>query len=165
MKFRRLFLVMLAATLFAPQLHAEGKLRAFERGSWQAILHAHAGRPTMVNFWGVTCGPCKIELPLLGQLMKENPGLDVVTVDADLVPNLPDATASMLEKAGLSSAENWMFNDGFVERLRYEIDPGWSGELPRTVLVAADGSSTVLPGVADLSKVRTWLDAQARPRN
>jgi hypothetical protein len=37
--------------------------------------------------------------------------------------------------------------------------------LPRTVLVAADGTSTVLPGVADLSKVRQWLDAQSRPRN
>jgi hypothetical protein len=45
--------------------------------------------------------------------------------------------------------------------LRYEIDPAWAGELPRTVMIARDGTATVLPGVADLSKVRAWLDAQA----
>ena len=43
------------------------------------------------------------------------------------MPNLPAATQSMLDKAGLSSAENFIFNDGFVERLRFEIDPAWQG--------------------------------------
>ena len=32
----------------------------------------------------------------------------------------------------LAGAENWMFTDDFVERLRYEIDPQWHGEIPRT---------------------------------
>ena len=40
---------------------------------------------------------------------------EVVTISADLVPDLPDATRSMLEKSGLSPAENWIFGDGFVE--------------------------------------------------
>ena len=58
--------------------------------------------PTLVHFWGVTCGPCKVELPLLGQFAKKHPEIDVVTISADLVPNLPAATQSMLDKAGLS---------------------------------------------------------------
>ena len=29
--------------------------------------------PRIVHFWGVTCGPCKVELPLLGKFMKEHP--------------------------------------------------------------------------------------------
>lgn len=45
---------------------AAGTLKPFERGSWQQIVHAHRGRPTLVHFWGVTCGPCKVELPQLG---------------------------------------------------------------------------------------------------
>jgi hypothetical protein len=28
----------------------EGENRPFKRGSWQEILHAHAGRPTIVHF-------------------------------------------------------------------------------------------------------------------
>ena len=34
------------------------------------------------------------------------------------------------------AAENWLFSDGFVERLRFEIDPAWQGEIPRTLLIA-----------------------------
>ena len=48
--------------------------------------------------------------------------------------------------------------------LRYEIDPAWAGELPRTVMIDGDGKTTVLPGVADLARVRAWLDAQPKPR-
>ena len=160
MKLRLFSLVVLAATLVAAPLQAEKQLREFERGSWQSILRAHAGRPTMVNFWGVTCGPCKVELPLLGQLMRDNPALDVVTVSADFVPSLPETTASMLDKAGLSSAENWIFNDGFVERLRYEIDPSWQGDIPRTVLISRDGKTMTIEGVVDIAEVRRWLDQQ-----
>ena len=54
--------------------------------------------------------------------MKEHSELDVVMISADLVLNLDGPTRTMLEKAGLASAENWIFSDGFAERLRFEID-------------------------------------------
>lgn len=160
---RRLSLVALVLVCaFLPQgLAAHDELRAFQRGSWQAILNAHAGRPMMVNFWGVTCGPCKVELPLLGKFVKDNPGVDVVTVNADLVPNAREAALAMLRKAGLSSTENWTFSDGFVERLRYEIDPAWQGDIPRTMLIARDGKITTIEGIVELSRVREWFASQA----
>ena len=88
------------------------KLRSFERGSWQQLLHSHAGHPTLVHFWGVTCRPCKVELPQLGAFMKRNPSIDVVTIDADLVPNSESAALSMLQRAGLSSELSPIFGDG-----------------------------------------------------
>src|SRR3954454_19736791 len=109
----------------APGAEKPSQLKPFVRGSWQEVVRTHAGRPTLVHFWGVTCGPCKVELPLLGQFMKQHPGIDVVTISADLAPNLPAATQSMLDNAGLSTAENFVFNDGYADRLRFEIDPSW----------------------------------------
>ena len=159
---RHLLLFALALTgAFLPQhLAAHDQLRAFQRGSWQAILRTHAGRPMMVNFWGVTCGPCKVELPLLGKFVRDNPGVDVVTVNADLVPNPRESALSMLHKAGLSSVENWTFSDGFVERLRFEIDPTWQGDIPRTTLIARDGMITTIEGIVDLAKVKRWFGSQ-----
>src|SRR6185436_6855568 len=116
-----LFLMALLASASASE--AQPELMPFGRGSWQKLLHAHVGHPTIVHFWGVTCGPCKVELPLLGAFMRDHQGVDMVTISADLVPNLPAATSTMLQKAGLGSAENWIFDDGFVERLRFEVDP------------------------------------------
>jgi thiol-disulfide isomerase/thioredoxin len=157
---------LLAATVLVlsltagPAAETPSELKPFVRGSWQEMLRLHKGRPTLVHFWGVTCGPCKVELPLLGQFMKDHSELDVVTISADLVPNLPGAARAMLEKAGLGSAENWLFSDGFVERLRFEIDPAWQGEIPRTLLIARDGTVTTIEGSAEIPDLEKWLDRQ-----
>lgn len=155
--------VLLLASL--PAASAAGppsKLKSFERGSWQQLLHAHVGRPTLVHFWGVTCGPCKVELPELGEFMKRHPSVDVVTIDADLVPNSDAAALSMLQGAGLSSAENWMFSDGFSERLRYEVDRTWQGDIPRTVLISKNGDMVTIEGSAESSALQKWSDEQVK---
>jgi thiol-disulfide isomerase/thioredoxin len=143
--------------------HASDPL-PFERGSWAKLRAAHAGQPTIIHFWGLTCGPCLVELPNWGKLVTERPDLKLVLVAADPLPQSPDQVAATLDRSGLGKAESWSFANRFYERLRYEIDNAWAGELPRTMMIARDGSVTVLPGVADLAKVRGWLDEQARPR-
>ena len=121
---------------------AVDEINPFVRGSWKHILNEHAGQPVVVHFWGVTCGPCRVEMPRWGELLQERLDLHLVVINADLVPNDANAVAAMLAQTGLAGAENWMFTDGFVERLRYEIDPQWHGEIPRTLLIARDGSIT-----------------------
>jgi thiol-disulfide isomerase/thioredoxin len=151
---------LISFLLSAPASEAPQQLKPFGRGSWQDILRSHAGRPTIVHFWGVTCGPCKVELPLLGEFMRDHSAIDVVTISADLVPDLPDATRSMLEKSGLRSAENWIFSDGFVERLRFEIDPDWQGDIPRTMLISRVGTITTIEGSAEMTELEKWSDQQ-----
>jgi hypothetical protein len=97
---------------------------------------------------------------LLGEFMKGHPAIDVVTISADLVPDLPGATRSTLQKSGLSSAENWIFNDGFAERLRFEIDPAWQGDIPRTMLIARNGTITTIEGSAEIADLEKWSDGQ-----
>lgn len=158
------WLVVLIGTAVLQSLALAGAtdIHSFERGSWQQIRKAHAGQPLVVHFWGVTCGPCRGEMPEWGRFLTERAGLHLVMIDADLVPNAPAAVQAMLDENGLSSrVENWMFNDDFVERLRYEIDPQWQGEIPRTLLIGADGTTTTLEGVADFADIGAWLDAQA----
>jgi thiol-disulfide isomerase/thioredoxin len=159
---KRQLLAAILLLAFVPSVLAseETQLKPFERGSWQQVLRSHRGHPTVVQFWGVTCGPCKVELPLLGEFMKRRPGIDVVTVSADLVPDLPGATRSMLQKSGLASAENWIFSDGFAERLRFEIDATWQGDIPRTVLISREGALTTIEGSAEIAELEKWSDAQ-----
>ncbi|WOH47269.1 TlpA disulfide reductase family protein [Bradyrhizobium sp. sBnM-33] len=155
-----LFLVAYLGAAPGAGTPSELTLKPFVRGSWQDVLRSHAGRPTLVHLWGVTCGPCKVELPLLGQFMKDHSEIDVVMISADLVPNLDSATRAMLEKAGLGKAENWIFSDGFVERLRFEIDPAWQGDIPRTLLIGQDGTVTTIEGSAEIADLEKWLVQQ-----
>jgi len=157
--------ILAAAALALPDAigsASPGELHEFVRGSWKAIRHAHAGRPVVVHFWGVTCGPCQVEMPRWDKLLHERADLELVTVNADLVPDDPGAVSNMLAETGLAGAENWMFNDGFVERLRFEIDPQWQGEIPLTVLIGRDGGTTTIEGVVEPDVIRTWLDGQVQ---
>jgi thiol-disulfide isomerase/thioredoxin len=159
---RAFLLVLLLIALPAAAPVAADEPQPFERGSWQSLRLAHAGRPMVVHLWGLTCGPCLVELPRWGELRRERPDLDLVLIAADPVPEEPARAAATLAKAGLGRVESWMFADRFAERLRYEVDPQWHGELPRTMLIDRTGAVTVLPGIADLARVRGWLDRQAR---
>jgi thiol-disulfide isomerase/thioredoxin len=151
-------LISLVATSAA--LAADGDLRPFKRGSWQQIRRAHEGQPIVVHFWGLTCGPCRIEMPKWGRLLQERSDLTLIAIDADLVPNAAELVKDELTKTGLAGAENWMFADDFVERLRFEINPRWRGEIPITLMIARDGKTTTIEGMADTAQVRDWLDAQ-----
>jgi thiol-disulfide isomerase/thioredoxin len=151
-------LLLLSLPLGANGLTSPNEVKPFVRGTWKSILAAHAGQPTIAHFWGATCGPCRTEMPRWSRLLQEKPGIHLVVIHADLVPNEADAVSAMLAQTGLAAAENWMFTDGFVERLRYEIDPQWHGEIPRTLLIARDGSITSIEGQADLEVIKAWLD-------
>jgi len=96
--------------------------------------------------------------------MRDHSGIDVVTISADFVPDLQEETRSMLEKSGLGSAENWIFSDGFVERLRFEIDPGWQGDIPRTLLISRDGTIATIEGSAEMADLEKWSDQQIATR-
>jgi thiol-disulfide isomerase/thioredoxin len=160
MKKLLLAMAILLLPLAANGARADVELRPFVRGSWNDILKAHGGQPTIVHFWGVTCGPCRAEMPQWGKLLRERPDLKLVVINADLVPNAPEAVSAMIDETGLAGAENWMFVDGFVERLRYEVDRKWRGEIPRTMLIGRDGSIATIEGSADMRAVRKWLAEQ-----
>jgi thiol-disulfide isomerase/thioredoxin len=151
-------MLVLAMTLASPV--RAGEIRFFERGSWKAILSEHAGQPLVVHFWGVTCGPCRVELPEWGRLLSERKDLNFVTVNADLVQDAPEAVTRFLADAGVLAAESWSFSNQFAERLRYEINPEWQGEIPATYLIARDGSGAWIDGSADMNDIRAWLDRQ-----
>jgi thiol-disulfide isomerase/thioredoxin len=145
------------AVALRPRL-SHAALQPFRRGSWQELRSAHSGRRTIVHFWGLTCGPCLVEMPQWGQFHRANPQADLVLVAADAIPQMPDALTERLTKAGLQSVESWWFQDRFTERLFWEVDHGWQGELPFTVLIDPTGETTTQIGaIDDFAKLSAWL--------
>lgn len=152
---KRIVAALLLLLTMAPAAWADP--RPFLRGSWQSLLQAHAGRPLAVHFWSLTCAPCLAELPQWRETVKGG-GVDFVLVSTDPPEDWAKGERT-LKRAGLDKVESWSFADSFVEKLRFEIDRSWRGELPMTMLVSASGARDARTGSVSRQDIESWLSS------
>jgi thiol-disulfide isomerase/thioredoxin len=135
-------------------------LKPFVKATWPQILKSHAGHPTIVHFWGMTCGPCKIEMPRWGVFLATHSDVDMVTIDTDVAVGAPGAAEAFLASAHVPTTDAWRFADSLVEKLYFAVDPNWQGEIPLTLLIGRDGVVTRKLGATQTNEVEQWLAAQ-----
>lgn len=151
--------LLACALLLATAVHADDDaLKPFQRGSAKAIVEARAGRPFILTFWSVECVHCRAELEQLAVLSKAHPQLDVVLVSTDSVAASREVSG-VLRQFELPRAERWVFADDFTERLRFEVDPRWHGELPRSYLHGPGKAVVGITGMIDGQRLKRWLQA------
>lgn len=136
------------------------------RGSFQKIVAAHAGKPFIVALWSISCTHCGADLEIFERLANKYPAFNLVLISTD-APEQEAAIVRTLKKYHLAQSgpkqkragnvESWVFGDSYTERLRFEIDAQWYGELPRTYFYDANGKATGLSGVLDADKTEQWV--------
>jgi thiol-disulfide isomerase/thioredoxin len=136
--------------------------RPFTSGSYAQIIAGNPQGPLVIVFWSLACAHCQEELALLGQLARAHPGLAVVLVSTD-TPADAGAVEETLRRHGLADAPSWVFADEPPERLRFEVDRRWRGELPRTHLIAPGQPPRVSTGRIERSELEKWLQTQSTP--
>jgi hypothetical protein len=94
-------------------------------------------------------------------MRRKYPKLDIVLVAAD-TPDEAPLTAQLASKYGLGKVEQWVFSDEMEERLRFEIDRGWHGELPRTNFYDRKHRLTVVSGVVPKPQLLAWVKANVQ---
>jgi len=155
------FAATLLAVLALGAASAEAlDFKPYEPGAFKQLRKAHAGRPFALHFWSVACPPCIAELPEWAKLARRKPGLDIVFVNVDPAADRARAEAR-LEKAGLGGGTHYAFADDFAERLYFEVDPSWRGELPYTAFVDAKGEAVTASGALDDPALKEWLSKTA----
>jgi thiol-disulfide isomerase/thioredoxin len=126
-------LILSLFTLFtAPASAEQAALNAFTSTSYRQILAKYAGQPFVLVIWSITCPACLKDMPLLSALHKSWPALKMVMLATDELGASSDQVQAVLSKYGLAGLENWVFAEDNTQKLNYEIDPSWYGELPRT---------------------------------
>ncbi|MBZ0104798.1 MAG: TlpA family protein disulfide reductase [Sulfuricella denitrificans] len=132
--------------------------KPFGPGSMKEVAVAHAGKPFILAFWSLSCAHCKANLEQFGQLLRQHPGLSLELVSTD-TPEEGAAIMATLEKYGLEKLQTRVFADRFVERLQFEIDRRWRGELPRTYFYDASHQARTITGRLDATETERWISA------
>ena len=156
---RRLW--MFLGLMLASLAQAQAEVRPFVAGSLARIEREHAGRPFILALWSASCTHCPAELRALGERLRQQPGLAVVLVSTDT-----PAESARLEKLaaeyGLADRPQWVFADEQPQRLRFEIDRRWFGELPRTYLYDAQHRREGHSGLMPATLLERWLAANVK---
>ncbi|OGT00569.1 MAG: hypothetical protein A3F73_14535 [Gallionellales bacterium RIFCSPLOWO2_12_FULL_59_22] len=136
------------------------EIKPFVRGSYQKIVAARQGKPFVLNFWSLTCSYCMVELEMFKKLARKYPNLDLVLVSTD-TPEEEKSVSATLAKFSLGKAEAWVFADSYTERLRFEIDKKWQGELPRTYFFGAKNNGVdAVSGKVEQDEAERWIAEQ-----
>ncbi|MEO8431841.1 MAG: TlpA disulfide reductase family protein [Acidobacteriota bacterium] len=122
----------------------------------QALLAEQKGRVVLVNFWATWCVPCREEFPDLIRLQKDlGPrGLTIIGISTDFAGQAAAVEAFLSETR--PNFRNYRKKAGgddgaFIDT----IDESWGGELPFSVLFAADGRKLrVLSGKRSYAQYR-----------
>ena len=150
------WLLAMVLCLSAVCASAAQEANPFVHGSQQQIISARTGKPFILAFWSLTCTNCRDDLAMFGRLAKKYRDLNLVLVSTDS-PEQKQEIADTLRQYHMERAESWVFADSYAERLRFEVDPQWYGELPRTYFFEADGRSTAISGKISRDQVEHWI--------
>lgn len=161
---KKLACLLASLLLLVGAVAQAAELRPFAKGDMARLLAERQGRPFVLTLWSVDCPHCKGTLRQLAALAKAHPRLDLVVVNTDSADE-GKTIAAMLKGVGLGARDTWVFT-GVPERLRYEIDRRWGGEMPRTYLFEPDHQFAAFSGPLEPAALDQWLaraNAQAHP--
>lgn len=153
-------LLLVAMLTFMSVAGAAESVRPFTLGSLAQVLDARAGKPFILVFWSLDCQYCPTELKILGELKRSHPALDVVLIATDSVSDIPQLI-SRAESYGVNKVEQWVFAEDMPERLRFEIDRRWYGEVPRTYFYDQKHQREARTGLINKKFFEDWLARNA----
>lgn len=135
---------------------AETVIKPFISGSYSQILTERRNKPFVFMLWSLDCPSCYKELEMLSQFNKRHTDLNIVLISTDIEASY-DEVQAVLSKYKLEQIASWIFRGESAERLRFEIDPAWYGELPRSYMIKTATKRQVVSGIIAEEKLLAWM--------
>jgi len=157
----RLSMALCAAILLLslPWMARAEAARGFTPGSLAQIEKARADGPFVLILWSLDCPPCLHELDFLAAYLDKHPQTDMVLVSTD-DPSMQVQVDAMLTNRRLSRrVESWIFAEASAQKLRYQVDPNWYGEMPRSYFYDAAHHRVPLSGAVTEKHFDAWKSA------
>ena len=152
---RCLFLCLLLSASFS--VTASQAVNVFSSGSYAQLLEQQKNQSFMLVLWSLDCPPCYKELTMLAEYTKKYPQLNLIVVSTDTADDIKEIQQK-LSQFGFTHTNAWVFENDMAQQLRYEIDPNWYGELPRSYLFDAQHNRQAVSGVVRPAVMKRWLN-------
>jgi len=145
--------VVLSAVAFAVQAAGTLQFQPLHARDVPALLQTPHARPLIVEIWSLDCSYCRENIARIAQWRRSaRQNVDVVMVAMDgpeQAEMLNRALAPLARdgKIGVARMPQYANAEAMPERLRAALDPGWQGEMPRTIILRPDGKRHASSGL------------------
>jgi thiol-disulfide isomerase/thioredoxin len=134
-----------ASSLTNSRVSSAVHLKAFDIGSFEEIVVDKNKQDHLVILWSFDCPPCITELEKISELHQQFPDYQLTLINTDAVGEQV-RVKKILQQFNLAGLDNWGFANSDEEKLRYDIDPRWYGDLPRSYFFPLQGNIKRLRG-------------------
>ena len=133
----------------------------FTENTIEQLKQEHKGEKWLMVLWSVECPPCLKELSFIAKLLEQNKNLPVVVINTDGDHALDEIRAEIMAQFNLAKLKKYYFSDGQAEVSRFQVDPNWYGELPRSYFINEQGHSIGKSGLLSQVVIKQWLAIDA----
>ena len=149
------YVLVIVVMMTSVSVFSENLIRPFISGSYSQILEKRS-KPFVLILWSLDCPSCYKELEMLSQFNKRHIQHDIVLVSTDIEASNNEIQA-VLKEYKLEHIESWVFSGTSDESLRFEVDPSWHGELPRSYLFKTRDKKQVISGLLVEKNLLAWM--------
>lgn len=153
---RLLFLTLISISLFfgtgLVQAKTDVNLQLFDVGSFEKIVTTKNKQDHLVILWSFDCPPCMHELEKVSELYQQYPEYQLTLINTDAIEEQV-RVKKILQKYHLTELDNWQFANVDAEKLRYDIDSRWFGDLPRSYFFPLQGKIKRLRGALTFAEL------------
>lgn len=143
----------LSAAAFTVQAAGALQFQPLHARDVPALLQTPQARPLIVEIWSLECSYCRENVARIAQwrrTAKKNVDVVMVSMDGpDQAEMLNRALAPLARdrKIDIARVPQYANAEDMPERLRAALDPGWQGEMPRTIILRPDGKRHASSGL------------------
>ncbi|MBV1910883.1 MAG: hypothetical protein KUG78_16405 [Kangiellaceae bacterium] len=132
-------------------------IKPFVEDSLKQIKQGFLDRPFVLLVWSIDCLPCREEFSVIRLVKEKYPLLNLSIIATESFSDTPQLS-TILKEHQLLDQDNWAFAQSNSAKLRYSLDSGWYGELPRAYFYDAQHNRTGVSGKLHASQVITWIN-------
>ena len=133
--------------LFAFSVARAQEVEVIKYPQLEKLIKQKDNKVKVINFWATWCAPCIKELPHFEALQKAHSTdeLEVFLISFDDVEKLESRVKPFVKKRKLKSTVKLLDEtdyNAFIDK----VDPRWSGAIPATLVIAANGKRRFVEG-------------------
>ena len=122
---------------------------------FEKMTMASSEKLRVYNFWATWCAPCVKEMPYFQQIQEEDQDIALIFISMD-DGRKPERVTTFMERRKITSPV-YLLNDVDYNKWIDKVSTDWSGAIPATLFIKADGSRFFHEGEVSYEELKAMI--------